>query len=69
MILQAIKDYNIDIEKSFMIGDRTSDIKIGIASNVTPICIGEKPFEGFETVRTFPTLLEAANWIVNNSKC
>lgn len=65
MILKAIKDFDIDIEKSFMIGDRTSDIKIGLASGVTPICIGAKPFEGYENITTFKCLSEAADWIVS----
>ncbi|MEI8252537.1 MAG: HAD hydrolase-like protein [bacterium] len=30
MIKQAIDKYNIDIEKSFIIGDTTTDIQTGI---------------------------------------
>lgn len=32
MLLKAVKDWNIDIEKSIMIGDRDSDIQAGIAA-------------------------------------
>lgn len=67
LILQAIKDFDVDITKSYMIGDRTSDIKIGLASNVPPICINEKPFEGFESIPTFQTLQKAADWIINKN--
>lgn len=64
MILQAIKDFGIDPATSYMIGDRTSDIKIGLASNVTPICLQEKPFEGYENIPTFPTLVKATDYIL-----
>ena len=64
MILQAIKDFDVDIKNSFMIGDRLSDIKIGIASNVPPLCIAKSCFDGYENVPTFHTLLEAADWIL-----
>ena len=69
MILQAIKDFNIDPSASYMIGDRTSDIKIGLASNVAPICLQEKPFEGFESIPTFPNLSAAADWVLNKFAC
>ncbi len=64
MILQALKDYNIDKENSFVIGDRTSDIKIGLSSGVSPVCIAVKPFKEFEEIPTFPTLSEAVDWIL-----
>ncbi len=64
LILQAIKDFDVDIKNSFMIGDRVSDIKIGIASNVSPVCIAKSSFDGYENVPTFPNLLEAAEWIL-----
>ena len=65
LILQAVKDFNVDTEKSFMIGDRVSDIKIGLASQVSPVCIAPKPFEGYENIPTFPTLIHAADWIIS----
>ncbi len=64
MILKAINDYDVDKNQSFMIGDRTSDIKIGLAAEVTPVCISNKPFDEFANIPTFPTLLEAADWIL-----
>ncbi|MBR4329182.1 MAG: HAD family hydrolase [Candidatus Riflebacteria bacterium] len=67
LILQAIKDHDIDVENSFMIGDRTSDIKIGLNSGVKPVCIAEKPFEGYESVPTFSNLSLAADWVLNRA--
>ena len=67
IIFQAIKDYDIDPEKSFMIGDRTSDIKIGLASKVSPICIASKPFEDYKEIPTFSNLSSAVDWILSCS--
>lgn len=39
MILQAAKDLNIDLTKSFMIGDRISDIHAGFAAGVKTILV------------------------------
>ena len=66
MILQAIKDRNIDEKQSFMVGDRTSDIKIGLASGVTPICIANEPFSGYENVPTFKNLSQAVDYILKS---
>ena len=67
LILKAIEDYDIDKSASFMIGDRTSDIKIGLAADVAPVCIASKPFEEYQTIPTFQTLLQAADWILKQS--
>ncbi len=67
LILQAIKEFDIDVKKSYMIGDRTSDIKIGLASNVPPVCIAKTFFKDYENIPTFPTLLEAADWILSQN--
>lgn len=46
MLEEAIKEFNIDREKSFMVGDNISDVKAGINAKVTPILVetgyGEK---------------------------
>ncbi len=39
MILKAAEEHNIDLSKSFMIGDRASDIEAGINANVKTIFI------------------------------
>ncbi len=39
MLEEAIKEFNIDREKSFMIGDNISDIEAGIRAKVTPILV------------------------------
>ena len=39
MIEDAIKKYNIDREKSYMIGDKTSDIEAGLKSNLKTVLV------------------------------
>ena len=39
MIEDAIKKYNIDREKSYMIGDKTSDIRAGLKSNLKTVLV------------------------------
>ena len=39
MILQAAKEYNIDLSKSFVIGDKTSDIKSGQSAGCKTILV------------------------------
>lgn len=39
MILQAAEEHNIDLSKSFMIGDRASDVEAGINANVRTILL------------------------------
>ncbi len=39
MILDAAKDFNIDLSKSYFIGDSDSDIKAGINAGVKTILV------------------------------
>lgn len=39
MLEEAIKEFNIDREKSFMVGDNISDIEAGINAKVTPVLV------------------------------
>jgi len=39
MLLKAQQDYNIDLENSFMIGDKSSDILAGQAAGATPLLV------------------------------
>ncbi len=44
LLLQAAKDFNIDLSQSFMIGDSENDILAGIAANCRTGYIGEEEF-------------------------
>lgn len=46
LLLQASKDFNIDLKKSFMIGDSENDIKAGIAAGCKSILLNGKDTEG-----------------------
>ncbi|MBE0575126.1 MAG: D-glycero-beta-D-manno-heptose 1,7-bisphosphate 7-phosphatase [Desulfuromonadales bacterium] len=39
MLLQAAEDYNIDLPRSFMIGDKLADIEAGERAGCTPILV------------------------------
>ncbi|MFK4786189.1 D-glycero-beta-D-manno-heptose 1,7-bisphosphate 7-phosphatase [Fusobacterium sp. MFO224] len=42
MILKGIEEFNVDIKKSFMVGDKISDVIAGIESGVTPILLTDE---------------------------
>ena len=48
MLEEAIKEFNIDREKSFMVGDNISDVKAGINAAVTSILV--KTGHGMENI-------------------
>lgn len=64
LLLQAASDYNIDLTKSIMIGDRWKDIDAGKSAGCQTIWINrsyseKSPIPDFTTT----SLLQAANWI------
>ena len=64
LILRAISDLDIDAAQSFMIGDKASDVELGLNAGVAPICIGKDPLPGFSQIVNFSTLAEAVDWIL-----
>jgi heptosyltransferase-2 len=50
MVLQAVKDFDIDLENSYVIGDRRKDIQTALNAGSRPICIRPQPAPGYETV-------------------
>ena len=69
LILQAAQQYGIDLTKSFMIGDRWRDIDAGASVGCKTILIDfgyrERAPVSTPDYRA-RTLLEAADWILNN---
>jgi D-glycero-D-manno-heptose 1,7-bisphosphate phosphatase len=46
MIEQILKEYNLDLENSWMIGDKQSDIELAYNSNIAQtIAIGDRVIE------------------------
>ena len=59
MILKASKEYNLDLKKSFVIGDRFKDINAGRAANCKTIFIDKNYNEKIKKKPLF---------VINNSK-
>jgi len=70
MILKAAKKYKINLKKSFMIGDRLSDIIAGQKANCRSIFLDKKYFEKSPKSQeaTFNNLAQATNYILRQDK-
>jgi D-glycero-D-manno-heptose 1,7-bisphosphate phosphatase len=67
MIIEAARDRDIDLEKSFMIGDRYSDIEAGNRAGCRTILVGPGDEESRYVEPDFraQNLLDAARWILS----
>lgn len=67
MLLEAATKWQLDLGRSFMVGDRWRDIEAGRAAGCRTILIGsgyaERPATGFD--RQVESLLEASRFILN----
>lgn len=65
LLLDAAKEYDIDLRESWMVGDRTSDVETGINAGTKTILVktGVPTVESGDATFTAPTLLEAAQYI------
>jgi histidinol-phosphate phosphatase family protein len=61
--IEAIKSYNIDPSRSYMIGDQVSDIKFGNAIGFRSIQISDFPNKSSGAALVTNNLLSAANWV------
>ena len=74
MIEQAARDFGIDLESSFVIGDKSSDIEAGRRSGCKTILLTAEDHSviGKETAAvsdyTAPGLYEAVKWLVKPSR-
>ena len=69
LLLQAAKDFNVDLSKTYMVGDRESDIKAGINAGTKTVLVktANVPVEVKEATYTAQNLLEAVKYISTNS--
>lgn len=69
MILEAAKEFGIDLAQVYMVGDRQSDIFSGINAGTKTVLVktANVPVEVPEATYTAPTLLDAVRYIVENS--
>ena len=65
MLLDAAKDFDLELSETFMIGDRLSDIEAGINAGTRTILVktGLHDVESPEATYTAKDMLEAANYI------
>ena len=65
MILDLGEKYNIDLEKSYMVGDTDTDIIAGKKAGTKTVFLGKRnPLAD----AVFPNLKEAAQWIIRDIK-
>lgn len=76
MILDAARENNIDINSSYLIGDKIEDINAGINAGLKSILVktgkGAESFSVLQKGNNFPSfvannLMEACNFIINDS--
>lgn len=70
LILQAAEKYNIDLSKSFMIGDRWKDIEAGQRAHCETIFIDygyDEKQPPTPATKTVASLAEAADWILERN--
>ncbi|MBI1915741.1 MAG: HAD family hydrolase [Planctomycetes bacterium] len=66
MLLEAARRWDLDLERSFMVGDRWSDVLAGQAAGCRTVLIAD-PYSGAERCRpdhTAAALPAAADWIL-----
>ena len=71
MLIEAAKKYNIDLEKSWIIGDRYADVKAGNQVDVSTVLLktghaGNDKDKYFDLIpdKEFNNLYEAVNFII-----
>lgn len=74
LLLQAAKDLNLDLKRSFMVGDRWSDLKCGAAAGATSILVltgygrGDQQYIGpqqqIQPAMVADDLNDAVDWIL-----
>lgn len=64
MLLQAAKDFNIDLANSYMVGDGDNDVQCGMNAGCTPILLTEDEAE----TTHYATLLEFVNDRIHGEK-
>lgn len=66
MILDLADKYDIDLSKSYMVGDREPDIEAGKEAGTQTILIGERDEEQAEADMIFPDLISVAVWLTKS---
>lgn len=66
MLLKAAEDFDIDLSKSWMVGDSESDIKAGMAAGCNTALLTEKNLEQsvLKPTCTKQSLLDFVDWFM-----
>ncbi|MBR1739464.1 MAG: HAD-IIIA family hydrolase [Ruminococcus sp.] len=64
LLYKAAEKYNIDLAGSYMVGDRASDVKAGLAAGCKAVYIGRKPDEEAEGAMVFDSLSAFAEALI-----
>ena len=69
MILEAVKEFNLDPKNVYIVGDRLSDINAGINAGVKTILVktASEAVVAEQANHTAPTLLDAVKYVVSHS--
>jgi histidinol-phosphate phosphatase family protein len=69
LLLDAAKEFDIELAKSWMVGDRPSDIMTGVNAGAKTILVktGVPTVQSDKATFTAPSLLEAVEFIANSS--
>ena len=69
LLQDAAKEFGVDLAESWMIGDRLSDVMTGVNAGTNSILVktGVPTVESDEAVFTAPSLLEAVQYIAEQS--
>lgn len=75
MLLQAARELGIDLNESYMIGDKVADVEAGQSAGCQPLLVrtgyGAATAESDPhlSVPVFPALSEAVDWLLEQSFC
>ncbi|WP_047985729.1 D-glycero-alpha-D-manno-heptose-1,7-bisphosphate 7-phosphatase [Ornithinibacillus californiensis] len=64
MLLDLARKHNIDLHKSYMVGDRDPDIEAGKEAGTTTVLVGTREKTYSEADMKFADLLSFAKWLV-----
>lgn len=62
---QAVRNFDIDLRRSFMVGDQISDLEFGLRLGVTPVGVRNIKLRGLATSLFFENLKVFSNWLTN----
>lgn len=64
LIFQAAADFQVDPKRSFMVGDKLSDVQAGKAAGCKTVLIGPRNMEAYQADLVVPTLSRAVSAIL-----